>query len=85
MLLALKAYLMTHNIVRLEELARHFNEDPNVIQDMLEHFIRKGQVVKQIPSAAGCDDCAMKCSGGFEQFTTYEWKKPPVNSESTHE
>jgi hypothetical protein len=83
MLLALKSYLMTHNSVRLEELSNHFNEDPNVIQDMLEHFIRKGQVIKQTPTPA-CDNCTMGCSGGLEQFTIYQWQKSQ-KSDTTNE
>jgi len=83
MLLALKSYLMTHDSVGLEELSTHFNEDPGVIRDMLEHFIRKGQVVKET-AATLCDNCAMECSGGLEQLTVYQWQKNQ-KSESANE
>jgi putative ferrous iron transport protein C len=71
MLLQLKSYLKEKGIVSLEELAAYLDEDPNVIQDMLEHFIRKGQVVKKV-SSDRCDTCTMHC--GIDLLAVYEWK-----------
>jgi putative ferrous iron transport protein C len=72
MLLQLKSYLMAKEAVTLEELAMHFDEDPNVIQDMLEHFIRKGQVIKKVPNAR-CDACTITC--GLEHLSVYQWQE----------
>ena len=74
MLLRLKSYLIAHDSVSLEELSAYLNEDPSVVQDMLEHFIRKGYVIKETPSGP-CDKCPMGCSGGLEQLTIYQWQK----------
>ncbi len=83
MLLRLKSYLIAHDSVSLEELSTYLEEDPSVVQDMLEHFIRKGYVIKETP-AGPCDNCAMGCSGGLEQLTIYQWQKSQ-KSESTDE
>ena len=74
MLLLLKKYLMNHDEVSLEELSTYLSEDPSVVQDMLEHFIRKGYLTKKIPSRP-CDNCAMGCSGGLDSLTVYQWQK----------
>lgn len=72
---------MARSDVTLEELATHFDEDPTVIQDMLEHFVRKGYVVKKIPQVP-CNSCTMTC--GLEPLSVYQWQKTQ-KSEPNHE
>ncbi|OGT95145.1 MAG: hypothetical protein A2298_01985 [Gammaproteobacteria bacterium RIFOXYB2_FULL_38_6] len=71
MLLELKKYLIEKQEATLEELSQHFHEDPDIIADMLEHWINKGNVVKTMPTDA-CGGCNLTC--GMSHLAIYSWK-----------
>ena len=70
MLLELKQYLVYHRIANLEEMARHFQQDPAIIRNLLQHWIRKGKVVRR-PSPTGCGTKCTQCDPKTAEV--YEW------------
>lgn len=64
----LQIYLRTHSQASLEELARQFQTDAEVLRDMLNLLIRKGRVRKLASKqCGGCHSCAP------ESLELYEW------------
>jgi len=82
MLLELKKYLMNKQEVTLEELSRHFKEAPEIIEDMLEHWINKGKVVKTMSTEA-CRGCHLTC--GMAHLSLYSWKDAVKKKEIDHD
>jgi hypothetical protein len=76
MLMELKSYLERHRQATIADLSHHFRVAPDALRGMLEHWIRKGAVVRHdfAPTCASgcasghCGSCAT--SGTFE---IYEW------------
>ncbi len=66
----LKKYLKDHRVVTLNGLARTFNEEPQFIQSLLEHFIRKG-CLRNRPMSGKCGITCNKCQ--FSDIVAYEW------------
>jgi len=67
----IKHYIMEHKQVSLTDLALHFETDPEIMKDMLEHWIRKGRVEKvEISSCSGCS-CCKGCGG--PDMEIYRW------------
>lgn len=56
-LLDIKCYLKERKRTNLWELSLHFQRDPEIMRDMLSHWLRKGVVVKMLNSTA----CGVKC------------------------
>ena len=59
----LQQYIADKRVVSLDELARQFARQPEVISGMLEHWERKGTIRKLAPlSATNADkSCASPC------------------------
>jgi len=56
----LRDYLRQRGQASLQDLARHFDAEPEALRGMLEHWIRKGQVCRQRaggPCGSGCTQC----------------------------
>lgn len=56
----LKQYFQTRQVATSEAISSHFDEHPDLIERMLQHFIRRGQVKKKefqsaCSSCRGCD------------------------------
>lgn len=68
---ALKNYLSERKIVPLNDIAVHFDSDPDALRGMLDHWIRKGRV--RLHQEEGCQaKCCGGCSShGSKEF--YEW------------
>ena len=69
MLLAIKHYLVERKTANLQELAAHFHQSPEVMRDMMAHWIRKGKVTCFKP--AGCGTRCQQCLPKFAE--TYLW------------
>lgn len=65
----IKQYLQQHKTVTLQNLALHFRSEPEAMREMLEHWIRKGKVRKQL-IGGGCKGCSECDSSKME---IYEW------------
>lgn len=59
-LVELRQYLQNHAKVTIPQLCHTFNESADFIQQMLDHFIRKGQVTS-CPIGGKCHTCTSKC------------------------
>ncbi len=65
----IKKYFSQNTTLDLQTLSLHFDTEPDAMRGMLEHWIRKGKVRKQIVKncAKGCSICDPT---GME---IYEW------------
>ncbi len=66
-LVNLKQYLILHGQVTLTDLAHHFRHEPDVVEAMLQHWIRK-QKVEYVEIKACKKGC---CHGG--DLNIYRW------------
>ena len=67
----LKALMIEKTNANLSVLAKFFDEDPLLIQQMLAHFIKKGQVIeKQLTPHCGtsCQSCPVS------DTVLYQWQ-----------
>ncbi len=75
MLFELRDYLMQQQAVSLQQLAWHFQQPPDVLRCCLQHWIRKGKVLR----CAGSSSCGSRCQlCRPEAVEYYQWL--PVNS-----
>lgn len=65
----IKQYLREHKRATLQNLALHFDMELDAMRGMLEHWIRKGKVRRQIVKNA-CKGCS-ECNSSEIEF--YEW------------
>ena len=59
-LIDIKNYLQSQQTANLEEISRHFHCDTDTVKIMLEHWIRKGRVVR-IANPAQCGQSCRQC------------------------
>lgn len=60
MLIELRDYIEVRGRVSMRDLAWHFQTEPDAIRGMLEHWIRKGRIVREAacpPCGSGCCNC----------------------------
>ena len=69
-LIALKHYLVKTKFANLAGISHYFNSDPDVVRDMLSHWIRKG-CVRQLPKNEMCGGRCIQCSPLMTEV--YEW------------
>ncbi len=76
MLMELKTYLERQGSASIFDLSNRFRVSPDALRGMLEHWIRKGKVVRKDFSgdcggcghSGGCGGCASAVS-----FEIYDW------------
>jgi len=68
----LKKYLMARGVVPLQDIAYHFNVDPEIIRPMLEIWLTKGKVRRHVNNP-GCANGCCKCKCDPAAIETYEW------------
>lgn len=69
-LLAIKHYLSEVKIANLANLTAYFKKHPDLLRDMLAHWIRKGKIRKFAKSAL-CGGKCVKCDPMMVEI--YEW------------
>ena len=70
MLIKLRQYIQEHRAASLDELAKCFAADPDIIRDMLGHWVRKGK----IKLAAKAQHCGISCQQCKPALTeVYVW------------
>ncbi len=83
-LLELRDYIKEHKMVRLSDLARHFDIPESAVQPMVEHWVRKGNVVAQkmqdIVATNGCSSggsCSSCSVAGCDSPSSiiYRWRQ----------
>jgi len=63
-------YLQERGQASLQELALHFDSDPDALRGMLEHWIRKGRVTRH-QAAASCGSSCTQCDPAAVEL--YVW------------
>jgi len=61
-LVSIQQFIQQRRMVSLESLSAHFCRTPEVLSGMVEHWIRKGNVLKFEPTAA-CNLPCKQCHG----------------------
>jgi hypothetical protein len=77
MLIELKEYLVTHHRVCIADIAAHFAIPSETARALLEHWIRKGKVLR-LDIAGQCQTCGSPCS---ERLEIYQWIDRKVHNE----
>jgi hypothetical protein len=71
MLSTIGRYLERRHTASLADIAHHVDADPDAVEGMVDHWIRKGKVC-EVPAACGgcthCDPATVKI---------YRWLDPP--------
>jgi len=67
--LDIKHYLKEHKVANLQELSLHFQRDPEIMRDMLSHWLRKG-VICRAPKPAGCGVSCGQCKPSVAEVYT---------------
>ncbi len=66
----IKRYLIERHHATLNDIALHFDSEPDAVRGMLDHWIRKGKVVKHMAGAA-CGSACNKCDDAATEV--FEW------------
>ncbi len=66
----IKSYLMERGSAPLSDIALHFDSEPDAVRGMLEQWVRKGKVRKNLLSAS-CGSSCDKCDTAATEV--YEW------------
>jgi len=69
-LLDIKQYLAEHKAANLQQLACQFKQTPEVMRDMLQHWIRKGKV-RMTPKPNVCGSLCNQCQPAVTEI--YCW------------
>jgi putative ferrous iron transport protein C len=69
-LIEIKHYLMNVKLTSLASLSLYFNAEPDVLRQMLNHWVRKG-CVRQCLKTPACGVKCGKCSPATTEI--YEW------------
>ena len=70
MLTEIRSYLSVRGRASLQDLANRFDISPDAMREMLEHWIRKGRVARNIVGE-GCSGGCGKCAEAVTEI--YEW------------
>ena len=70
-LLELKAYLKQQQSANLWQISQHFSSDPTTIQAMLQHWVRKGNVICQKKKPA-CGKTCFQCMQHIIEIYTWQ-------------
>lgn len=71
MLLAkIKDYLRQVKVANLTMIGQHLNVAPDIVQDMLQHWIRKG-CVRCVTPTQYCRQACQQCPSATQEL--YEW------------
>lgn len=77
LLLQVKSYVQDRGSTSLMDIANKFETSPDALRGMLEHWVRKGVIVRQ-DFADGCGGCKPSPScgacGTSATFEFYSWK-----------
>ncbi|MCP4407543.1 MAG: sugar metabolism transcriptional regulator [Gammaproteobacteria bacterium] len=70
----IKNYLVRRHTATLRDIALHVDAEPHAVRGMLEHWVRKGLVSKQLATAS-CGSSCSKCD--VEATEIYHWQEDP--------
>ena len=67
----IRDYLKERSQASLQDLALHFDADPEALRGMLAHWIRKGQVSRR-SAAASCGSSCTQCDPASVELYVWE-------------
>jgi hypothetical protein len=70
MLLEIRDYMQQHKTANLKHIAAHLKQDELATRLMLEHWLRKGKLIK-LPPPPGCGSRCQQCQPEFAEV--YRW------------
>lgn len=76
----LRDYLRARGQASLRDLALHCDADPDAVRGMLELWMRRGLVSRQVPATSCAGGCA-RCDQATLEI--YAWHEPGGNPGST--
>jgi hypothetical protein len=71
----IKRYLMKRPFATLRDIALHVDAQPDAVRGMLEKWVRKGKVAKQLATSS-CGSSCSKCD--VEATEIYRWRDNEV-------
>jgi len=75
----IRAYLRRRGSASLADIALHFDSEPEALRGMLELWMRKGKVRRQMATAS-CGSSCNRCQ--TIEMEIYSWADPPSDSAS---
>ena len=69
-----KRYLTERKLAPLNDIALHFDMDPDAVRGLLDHWIRKGRV--RLHRDTGCNSGGCGGCGEHVDKDVYEWLQP---------
>lgn len=75
----IRRYLEARGQASLADIALHFDIEPDALRGMLEIWMRKGKVRRQLATAS-CGSSCNKCQSAATEF--YTWVGSPADSQS---
>ncbi len=66
----IKKYIQQRGQVSLEDIALHFDTEPDAIREMLKIWIRKGKIIQQ-KTAASCGSSCNQCDSASTEIYTW--------------
>ncbi|MGD2118203.1 MAG: FeoC-like transcriptional regulator [Chromatiales bacterium] len=70
----LRDYVRQRNQVTLSDIALHFDSDPDTLRPMLDVWLRKGLIHKQLATAS-CGSSCTQCDSAATEI--YVWGEAP--------
>jgi len=76
-LIKLRDYLKEKRAVSLSDAARHFDIPESAIQNMLEHWVRKGCAAVEAAAScsSGCGGCSIAKNADRCGSVVYRWRE----------
>ena len=75
----LRDYLRQRGQASLQDMALHFDADPEALKGMLEHWIRKGKVTRQTAKAS-CGDSCTQCDPATVEIYVWGRQQQPTET-----
>lgn len=75
----LRDYLRQRGQASLQDMALHFDADPEALRGMLEHWIRKGKVTRQTAKAS-CGDSCTQCDPATVEIYVWGRQQQPAET-----
>ncbi len=72
----IRRYIETRGQVALADIALHFDADPDAVRGMLEVWIQKGKIYRQMATAS-CGGSCTQCDSATTEI--YVWNRQPAN------
>ncbi len=68
----IKKYLMSRRAATLQDISLHLDVAPDAVRGMLEHWMRKGRVVRLLCPGVACSKACTNCDSTLMEI--YQWK-----------